>query len=158
MTTRETLRITVDGIEDHIDLGPDDLAVSRGSLPEVRSLQPTAMERASGQRHYQVTIDGWVFDVAVESQARALLRERAGRGGRRQGESGARTIKAQIPGRVVRVWVSEGDTVEAGQRLLAIEAMKMENEVRSPRSGTVEALKVTVDGSVELGDELLTVR
>jgi len=43
-------------------------------------------------------------------------------------------ITAQIPGRVVRLWVAEGDTVEAGQRLLAIEAMKMENEVRAPRT------------------------
>ena len=55
--------------------------------------------------------------------------------------AGARSdvVKAQIPGRVVRLWVEEGDTVEAGQRLLAIEAMKMENEVRAPRAGTVES-------------------
>ena len=50
--------------------------------------------------------------------------------------AGSVVIKAQIPGRVVRLWVADGDTVEAGQRLLAIEAMKMENEVRAPRAGT----------------------
>ena len=42
----------------------------------------------------------------------------------------------------VRLWVAEGDTVEAGQRLLAIEAMKMENEVRAPHAGTVESIAV----------------
>ena len=71
---------------------------------------------------------------------------------------GSAVVKAQIPGRVVRLWVAEGDTVEAGQRLLAIEAMKMENEVRAPRAGTVESIRVAADSSVELGDELLTVR
>jgi biotin carboxyl carrier protein len=63
-----------------------------------------------------------------------------------------------MPGRVARLWVVEGATVEAGQRLLAIEAMKMENEVRAPRAGTVASIGVAVDSSVELGDELLTVR
>jgi oxaloacetate decarboxylase alpha subunit len=58
---------------------------------------------------------------------------------------------------VVRVWVAEGDTVEVGSRLLAIEAMKMENEVRSPRAGTVSAVRVGAGQGVELGDELLTV-
>jgi biotin carboxyl carrier protein len=67
-------------------------------------------------------------------------------------------VRAQIPGRVVRLWVAEGDTVEAGQRLLAIEAMKMENEVRAPRAGTVESIRVAAGSSVELRDELLTVR
>ena len=66
-------------------------------------------------------------------------------------------IKAQIPGRVVRLWVAVGDTVEAGQRLLAIEAMKMENEVRSLRAGTVEWISAVLGSAVELGDELLVV-
>ena len=67
-------------------------------------------------------------------------------------------VKAQIPGRVGRLWVAEGDTVEAGQRLLAIEAMKMENEVRAPHAGTVESVRVAAGSSVELGDELLRMR
>ena len=66
-------------------------------------------------------------------------------------------IKAQIPGRVVRLWVAVGDAVEPGQRLLAVEAMKMENEVRAARAGTVESIGATLGGTVELGDELLVV-
>ena len=93
-----------------------------------------------------------------EDEPRALLREKAGQGAERGGHHASATIMAQIPGRVVRLWVAEGDTVEAGQRLLAIEAMKMENEVRAHRAGTVESIRVAPDSSVELGDELLTVR
>jgi biotin carboxyl carrier protein len=56
---------------------------------------------------------------------------------------------------VARLWVAEGDTVETGQRLLAIDAMKMENEVRAPRSGVVASIAIAVGQTVELGDELL---
>jgi biotin carboxyl carrier protein len=66
-------------------------------------------------------------------------------------------VRAQIPGRITRVWVAAGDHVEAGQRLLAIEAMKMENEVRTPRAGIVESVAATVGSAVELGDELVIV-
>ena len=51
------------------------------------------------------------------------------------------TLRAQIPGRVVRVWVEPGQAVERGERLLAIEAMKMENEIRASQAGVVEDLK-----------------
>ena len=65
-------------------------------------------------------------------------------------------MRAQIPGRVVKVWVAEGDTVEAGQRLLAIEAMKMENEIHAPHAGTVKSVKVEPGTLVERNDALLT--
>ncbi len=104
---------------------------------------------------YETTVDGWVFEVAVEDEPRALLREKAGQGAEGGARKASDTIRAQIPGRVVRLWVAEGDTVEAGQRLLAIEAMKMENEVRAPHAGTVESIAVEPGGSVELRDELL---
>jgi pyruvate carboxylase subunit B len=57
----------------------------------------------------------------------------------------------------VRVWVKEGESVDTGQRLLAVEAMKMENEIRAPRAGTVESIAVAVGGLVERGDELVTI-
>ncbi len=54
--------------------------------------------------------------------------------------------------------VEAGDTVVAGQRLLAVEAMKMENELRSPRAGTVERVAAAVGQTVELGDPLVVIR
>ena len=152
-------RLHVDGVSDeafHRD--PAEVGPAEGRKPEVRVLAQTADDRAAGIRRYETSVDGWVCEVTVEDETRALLREKAGQGAERAGKQGSAAVKAQIPGRVVRLWVAEGDTVEAGQRLLAIEAMKMENEVRAPRAGTVESIRVSADSSVELNDELLTVR
>ena len=152
-------RLYVDGATDqafHRD--PTDLGPPAGRPPEVRALPQTADDRAAGIKRFETTIDGWVFEVSVEDEPRALLREKAGQGAEGSGRKASDTIKAQIPGRVVRLWVEEGDTVEAGQRMLAIEAMKMENEVRAPHAGTVETVHVAVDTSVELNDELVSLR
>lgn len=153
------LRLTVDGVDGGVfGFGPDDVAAGSASVAGVRELPASADERASGVRRFEVTVDGWVFTVTVEQEARAQLRERAsqGNGGRRRRHSDV--VRAQITGRVVRLWVAEGDTVEAGQRLLAVEAMKMENEVRAPHGGTVDRIRVAAGSSVELGDELVTLR
>ena len=56
------------------------------------------------------------------------------------------------------VAVAAGDAVVAGQRLLAVEAMKMENELRSPRAGTVDRVAIAVGQTVELGDPLVVLR
>ncbi len=155
---RGHLRLHVSGFEEAFHREPADLPATTGRGPDVRHLERTEDDRATGVQRYETTVDGWVLQVAVEDEPRALLRERAGQGTDRAAHHGSDVVRAQIPGRVVRLWVAEGDTVEAGQRLLAIEAMKMENEVRALRAGTVESIRVAVGSSVELGDELLTVR
>jgi biotin carboxyl carrier protein len=71
---------------------------------------------------------------------------------------GPTEVRAIIPGRVVSVAVTAGDDVSAGQRLLAVEAMKMENELRAPRDGVVERVAVAVGETVELGDPLVVLR
>ncbi len=127
----------------------------RGEL--VKPLPATADDRAAGRRRFEVVVGGWRFEAIVEDAARAELREKAARGSTDQGASARATLRAQIPGRIVRVWVAAGEEVEAGQRLMAIEAMKMENEIRAPRAGTVENLSVELGGLVERNDELLTI-
>jgi biotin carboxyl carrier protein len=121
---------------------------------DVRPLVPTPEERADGASRYEVTVDGWVLQVRVESASRAALRERARRGASSTAAHARVHVRAQIPGRVVRVWVEPGQQVSAGERLLAIEAMKMENEVRAPRAGVVASLGVELGQPVELGMEL----
>ncbi len=125
--------------------------------PEVRPLRSSAAERAAGQGRHEVTVDGWVLQVRVEPALQADLRDRAGRAASGAHPHVRQSIRAQIPGRVVRLWVAVGQEVEAGERLLAVEAMKMENEVRAPRAGTVVSISATLGGTVELGDELATV-
>ena len=62
-----------------------------------------------------------------------------------------------IPGRVVAVAVAPGDVVAAGQTLLVVEAMKMQNELRTPRDGTVERVAVGVGETIDLGDLLMVI-
>jgi biotin carboxyl carrier protein len=64
-------------------------------------------------------------------------------------------VTAQMTGRIVRLAVEVGQTVAAGDLLLILEAMKMENEVRSPRAGTVKELRVAPGDRVSKGDPLL---
>jgi biotin carboxyl carrier protein len=159
MAMSERLRLTVLGDPDlvvELDPPADGREGVSRQLLEVRDASASAEERASGQAVYEVTGEGWVFRVRTEPAARAALRERA-----RRGAAAGRThvrehVRARIPGRVVRVWVEPGQTVEAGERLLAVEAMKMENEVRSPRAGVVVSIAVQPGQPVELGSELLT--
>jgi len=77
--------------------------------------------------------------------------------GRRHGAlavEGRQQVAAPMPGKVVRVLVSQGDAVEAGQGLLVVEAMKMQNEIRSPKSGRVEKLLAKEGLAVNAGDVL----
>jgi biotin carboxyl carrier protein len=64
---------------------------------------------------------------------------------------GEQTVVAPMPGRVVRVLVSKGDEVAARQPIVVVEAMKMENELRSPRTGRVKDIAVGAGESVEAG-------
>jgi len=73
-------------------------------------------------------------------------------GGRAAGE-----VRTQMPGAIVRVDVEEGQEVEAGQVLLVVEAMKMQNEFKAPISGTVIGIHVDVGAAVESGTLLITV-
>ena len=109
-----------------------------------------------GRRAIEVVVDGWRFELLVEDEARASLRERASRDRASVGGAGGPLeIRAIIPGRIASVAVAPGDTVQAGQTLLAVEAMKMQNELRAPRAGTVKAVAVGSGSTVELGDVLV---
>lgn len=153
------LRITVAGPDPMVvDRDPARAAEpqeSRHPRPAVRELPDTAESRAGGQRRYEAIVDGWVLHVTVERTDRARLRERAARAAAGVVRHAGVAVRAQIPGRVVRVWVEAGDAVDIGQRLLAVEAMKMQNEVRAPRAGVVAAVTISSGQTVDLGDELI---
>ena len=81
-----------------------------------------------------------------------FLRRRHGAGIELEGRQ---QLLAPMPGKVVRVLVATGQKVEAGQGLLVIEAMKMQNEVRSPKSGTIE--KLAREGQTVNAGEILAI-
>jgi biotin carboxyl carrier protein len=112
---------------------------------------------AGGVRRREVLVDGFRFEVDVEPERIAALRERASRGRASSAHHGPLEVRAIIPGKVVSVSVAAGDAVTAGQQLLVVEAMKMQNELRAPRDGTIERVAVAPGVAIEVGDPLVVI-
>jgi biotin carboxyl carrier protein len=70
---------------------------------------------------------------------------------------GRATITAAMPGKIVRVLVAVGDAVTAGQGVIVVEAMKMQNELKAPRDGRVTTIEVREHDGVNAGARLLTI-
>jgi biotin carboxyl carrier protein len=98
-----------------------------------------------------VVIDGFRFEIDVHDPRR-WTRKSAGRG-----DAGIQRITAPMPGKVVRVLISPGETVEAGQGLLVVEAMKMQNELKATRSGKVISVPAKEGATVAAGEVLATI-
>ncbi|HVV46038.1 MAG TPA: biotin/lipoyl-containing protein, partial [Bryobacteraceae bacterium] len=71
--------------------------------------------------------------------------------------AGRASIAAAMPGKIVRILVSVGDEVAAGQGILVVEAMKMQNELKAPKDGRVTAIEVRENDSVNAGAVLATI-
>ena len=110
-----------------------------------------------GREVVEVVVDGWRFELEVEDDARATLRERATRAADATAATGPLEVRAAIPGRVASIAIAPGDEVEAGATLLVVDAMKMQNEVRAPRAGRVERVAVGAGDTIELGDLLAVI-
>lgn len=110
--------------------------------------QVSLVHHRDGNTH-EISLDGSTVYVDIIDPLAAKRR-------RREDEVGATgTVKAMMPGRVVRVLVAPGDTVRKGTSLLILEAMKMENDIQAPADGTVDELFVTAGQTVEAGADLL---
>jgi biotin carboxyl carrier protein len=98
----------------------------------------------------------WVGSACfgIELRDPRSLRSRARAAG---DEKGLRKILAPMPGRVVRVLVAENSNVEAGQSIVVVEAMKMQNEIKSPKKGVVKKISVAPGAAVNPGDVLAIV-
>ena len=72
--------------------------------------------------------------------------------------AGGQTISAPMPGTIFDIKVTPGQAVNAGDVLIILEAMKMENEIMAPEAGTVDAVLVTKGASVNMGDALVTLK
>ena len=93
-----------------------------------------------------VHLDNVVIDAVVNGS-----RARGAGGSAGQGADGESRLTAPMPGKVVRVLAQPGDQVAAGQPLVVVEAMKMENELGAARAGTVKDVPVQEGMSVEVG-------
>jgi len=105
-------------------------------------------EKRQGRGNYTLWVDGHRFETeALDERTRAIRDLSAAN----TGPVGPASIMAPMPGLIVRVNVSVGDRVEAGQGIVVMEAMKMENELRATAAGTVKSVEVAPGTAVEKG-------
>jgi biotin carboxyl carrier protein len=124
----------------------------------IEPLVPGSYSVLIGDRSYHVVaaggavrVNGRAFQVEVFDP-----REMRGRKNAAAGE-GRQKIVAMMPGKVVRVLVAQGDAVEAGQGLVVVEAMKMQNEMKSPKAGRVIEVKTRPEATVAAGEVLMVI-
>lgn len=97
----------------------------------------------------EIFIRGTRYEVSVEDPRSWRGRSRAA-----QDEAGPQKLIASMPGKVVRVLASEGDSVGSGQGIVVVEAMKMQNEIRAPRAGVLKKLLAHEGMKVNAGEVL----
>jgi biotin carboxyl carrier protein len=103
---------------------------------------------------WQVLFVGRLFNVTVEDEREKRLKTRNSGNVAERAEF---MLKAPMPGLVVSVPVRDGQAVEKGDILIVLESMKMQNELKSPRAGTVSRLRIKPGDSVELRQIMLSV-
>jgi biotin carboxyl carrier protein len=135
---------------------------------EIDSGQPTAVTEVE-QGVYLVLLDGASYEIRVIETSHGLSAEVGGRrfavevrdprdtsrGARASIGSGRQKVAAPMPGKVVRVLVEVGDSVEVGQGLVVVEAMKMQNEMKATRPGRVIEVRAAAGETVGAGDTLV---
>ncbi|MHC4841025.1 MAG: biotin/lipoyl-containing protein [Planctomycetota bacterium] len=100
-----------------------------------------------GKENVQVVLDGVVFEAGVSDAQKVQFSQIA----KRKGGGGKMAVKAPMPGIVVTVKVAVGDEVKKNQSLLTLHAMKLENDIRSPRDGIVQEVLIKPDDVLEKG-------
>jgi pyruvate carboxylase subunit B len=101
---------------------------------------------------YTIHLDGFRFEVEALDERTRAIRQLAGPGAR---PTGPTSLAAPMPGLVVRVLVQPGERVQPGQGVVVIEAMKMENELRTSTAGVVRSVPVKPGSAVEKGTVLV---
>ena len=104
------------------------------------------------REHFEVKLNKHAYGVSILDPRRLRTDENSDRH-----HDGPTEIVAQMPGKVVRVLVEPGTEVEKGAGIIVVEAMKMQNEIRTPRAGTVLSMSVAAGETVNAGKVLATV-
>jgi biotin carboxyl carrier protein len=162
---------TLSGVEQELEV---EETAAHGLRLKIGEHQFDADVRKVGESSFSVLIGNRSFDLEVVADGDELIvasraattrvtlvdavrRSRGAGAGGRPMVAGKASLKAMMPGRVVNVLVKVGDEVALQQGLVVIEAMKMENELKSPKAGKVTEVKVTAGQTVEKGELLIVV-
>jgi acetyl/propionyl-CoA carboxylase alpha subunit len=162
-----TYDIAIDGKNYRLDLNREESGWScrlDGREVEVDAVlaRPDVLSLRIGNQAYEVKCERvggdlhlWVGSVRFAAEVRdpRSLRGRV----RAVDDHGPKKLTAPMPGKIVRVLVSQGDDVETGAGVLVVEAMKMQNEIKSPKKGTIQKILVSEGAAVNAGDVLAIV-
>ncbi|MBU6336072.1 MAG: biotin/lipoyl-binding protein [Chloroflexi bacterium] len=143
--------VVLDDVPQGLDLRPIDDAGLYSMLIDNKSYE-ALVEETDGE--YRVLINGVLYHVQVADERAKRLAEAAGAFTSTSGEF---QMKSPMPGLIVAVPAAEGDVVKKGQVVLILESMKMENELKASRDGTITSIKVQPRQAVEQGQVLLTI-
>ena len=153
----DRLEVEVDGARARVDgaapatLDPADEGLVR-LLRVGTAVHPVEVRRLPGRGRYLLTVGGYRYEAeALDERARAIRDLTAAAAG----PAGPAPLVAPMPGLIVRVAVRPGDVVQPGQGLVVMEAMKMENELRTQAAGVVKAVLVEPGAAVEKGARLV---
>jgi len=147
-------QVEIDGVVHHVDAH----RFAGGTWSLVIDNQSYDVELEVGGKHeteghYNTLVRGAIVRLQVVDERRA----RMGVVSKKFKVEGPQTINSPMPGKVVKILVAVGQTVEENQPLILVEAMKMENELRAPKAGNVSRIFVTAGQAVDAQAALLTV-
>ena len=147
-----TVSLDADGVRYEGELLPVELADPEETPVRVvaigAEIHRMVVQKREGRGSYTIWVNGHRFDAeALDERTRAIREMSASV----EGPTGPAPVKAPMPGLIVRVTVKVGDEVQAGQGVVVMEAMKMENELRAVGAGRVKAVHAEAGTAVEKG-------
>jgi biotin carboxyl carrier protein len=148
MRTGEQWKCRLDGRELPLDV----VSVQDGALSLLLDGKSYEVKQETVGAEANVVIDNERFSASVRDPRSFRSRRPAG-----ATEHGVKKITAPMPGKVVRILAGVGAQVEAGQSVIVIEAMKMQNELKAPKNGVVKKINVVEGAAVDAGQSLAEV-
>ncbi len=168
--TASTLQLDIDGKSRQVKMTAGDRdglwhAVLDGVAIEIDAhlLQPGVLSLIVQRGAHRCVLDQGPVETAIQIGGNRFVfsmddpRSLTARRKKSSGAAGGQTIKAPMPGRIVRLLVAAGDLVEAHQGVVVIEAMKMQNELKATRPGRVNAVQTEAGQTVKAGQTLLLI-
>jgi biotin carboxyl carrier protein len=145
----------------HVTVNERVVEVDLTALPDLQEVEPGVYSALVEGRSYQIRIahvrGGHEVDIAGQRLLVDATDPHRAPPRRRHGQEDRTNITASMPGKVIRVLVNASDAVTAGQGVVVLEAMKMQNEVKAPHAGRVAAVRAIAGATVAAGDVLMTI-
>jgi len=133
-----------------IQIAPGVFSVLIGSRSFTVHLSPNGSDAGSAGGD-EVWVRNWRHAISLSD-----TRDRSAKS-KKIADAGPLEIRSQMPGKVIRLLVGEGEAVQAGQGLIIVEAMKMQNEMKAPKDGIATGIRASEGATVAAGETLLVV-